>query len=263
MLPLIVRYLSPYLLCLSILGSCATSSNNTTTLEATPPPTKSFILPQSDSFSYHLFDGKDSYDFVGAIRNYNSDSLIGTGVLIAPNVVLSAAHVVNHTDMDNLEWVEVDGKSSCIERIVYFPSVLGEKWHDIAIVFLESESDKNPCSLYDNAKDHLYKNMPVTTVGHGHGLRRTSKPDVFRYYGRLVRSPRFMIMLPLKDTVWHGDSGGAILTPDNKLIGIISHYAITSEGRIFENAAASIEFYREWIETHVVELKKPPTPSKK
>lgn len=235
------------------MGSCV-SSVNTTTLDSTPPTSESFTLPQSDSFSYHLIDENDSYDFVGAIRKYDTGSLIGTGVLIAPNVVLSAAHVVNGTDMDNLEWVEVDGDQSCIERIVYFPSVLGGKWHDIAIVFLESDSDKNPCLLYNSEKDQLYKNMPLTTVGHGHGFRRNSNPGIFRYYGRLVLSPRFMIMLPIRDTVWHGDSGGAILTPYNKLVGIISHYAITCDGRIYENAGASIEFYREWIESHVESL---------
>ena len=235
------------------MGSCV-SPVTTTTFDNTPPTSEPFALPQSDSFSYHLFDENDSYDFVGAIRNYNTGSVIGTGVLIAPNVVLSAAHVVNSKDMDNLEWVEVDGDRSCINRIVYFPSLLRRNWHDIALVFLESDSDKDPCLMFNNATDDLYKNMPLTTVGHGHGLRRNSNPGVFRYYGRLVLSPRFMIMLPLRDTVWHGDSGGAILTDDNKLIGIITHYGITSDGRIYENAGASIEFYKEWIESHVATL---------
>ena len=200
-----------------------------------------------------MFDRNDSYDFVGAITNYHTGSTIGTGVLIAPNVVLSAGHVMDSMDMDYLEWVEVDGDRSCIEKIVNYPCNIGRNHHDIAIVFLESDSDKDPCVLFNNATDDLFKNMPLTTVGHGHGLRRNSNPGVFRYYGRLVLSPRFMIMLPLRDTIWHGDSGGAILTRDNKLIGIITHY-MSSGNHIYENAGAAIEFYKEWIESHVATL---------
>ena len=247
-LPRLVRYLSASLVCFSILGSCST----TTTLD-TPPTPQVFSLPQSGSFSYHLFDRNDSYDFVGAITNYHTGSTIGTGVLIAPNVVLSAGHVMDSMDMDYLEWVEVDGDRSCIEKIVNYPCNIGRNHHDIAIVFLESDSDKDPCVLFNNATDDLFKNMPLTTVGHGHGLRRNSNPGVFRYYGRLVLSPRFMIMLPLRDTIWHGDSGGAILTRDNKLIGIITHY-MSSGNHIYENAGAAIEFYKEWIESHVATL---------
>ena len=249
----LVQYLSASLVCFSILGSCST----TTALDTPPTPVTStppvFSLPQSESFSYHLFDKNDSYDFVGAIRNYNTGSVIGTGVLIAPNVVLSAGHVMDSMDMDYLEWVEVDGDRSCIKKIVNYPCNIGRNHHDIAIVFLESDSDKDPCVLFNNATDDLFKNMPLTTVGHGHGLRRNSNPGVFRYYGRLVLSPRFMIMLPLRDTIWHGDSGGAILTHDNKLIGIVTHY-MSSGNQIYENAGASIEFYKEWIESHVVTL---------
>ena len=247
-LPTLVRYLSASLVCFSILGSCST----TTTLD-TPPTPQVFSLPQSGSFSYHLFDRNDSYDFVGAIRNYHTGSTIGTGVLIAPNVVLSAGHVMDSMDMDYFEWVEVDGDRSCIEKIVNYPCNIGRNHHDIAIVFLESDSDKDPCVLFNNATDDLFKNMPLTTVGHGHGLRRNSNPGIFRYYGRLVLSPRFMIMLPLRDTIWHGDSGGAILTRDNKLIGIITHY-MSSGNHIYENAGAAIEFYKEWIESHVATL---------
>ena len=247
-LPTLVRYLSASLVCFSILGSCST----TTTLD-TPPTPQVFSLPQSGSFSYHLFDRNDSYDFVGAIRNYHTGSTIGTGVLIAPNVVRSAGHVMDSMDMDYLEWVEVDGDRSCIEKIVNYPCNIGRNHHDIAIVFLESDSDKDPCVLFNNATDDLFKNMPLTTVGHGHGLRRNSNPGIFRYYGRLVLSPRFMIMLPLRDTIWHGDSGGAILTRDNKLIGIITHY-MSSGNHIYENAGAAIEFYKEWIESHVATL---------
>ena len=255
-IPILARYLSASLLWALLLGSCTT----TTTFEVTSPPTaspptsKPFTLPQDGSFSYHLFDVVPSYTFVGAIKNYEHDSLIGTGVLISPDVVLSAAHVVDATSMHNLEWVEVDGKTSCIKKIVYYSSLLDNKWHDIAILFLESRSDKVPCIMFDNDTDFVYKHMPLTTVGHGHGLRRNSNPGIFRYYGRLVLSPRFMIMLPLRDTVWHGDSGGAILTDDNKLIGIVSHYVSTKDGRIFENVGSSIEYYREWIESHVPTL---------
>ena len=49
-------------------------------------------------------------------------------------------------------------------------------------------------------------------------------------------------------SIWFGDSGGAVLTLDNKLIGIMSYMEKTRGGMIYENGCASVEYYKNWIE---------------
>ena len=94
----------------------------------------------------------------------------------------------------------------------------------------------------------IYKTMKLVTIGYGKGRKRYSNFGVFWYYGRLIKKPEFMIMLPLESTIWFGDSGGAVVTLDNKLIGIMSYMLKTRNGIIYENGCASIEYYKDWIE---------------
>ena len=198
------------------------------------------------NFTYIIKDiCPDPYPSIGSINHKTNYSLIGTGVLIAPNLVLTAAHVTENKG--KVVWMETDGDIIYISDIVYYPEHTTYYQHDISILVLEENSDETPIELINPEKDIICKRMPITTVGHGHGIKRYSNPDIFWYYGRLISKPQFMIILPLKASIWFGDSGGAVLTDDNKLIGIMSYFAI-SDGVIFENGCTSIEYYKQWIE---------------
>jgi len=235
-------YVLASILCLS---SCTATQPN-------PPPQKTQKIIKSTPkppgpFTYLLRDlWPDPYQFVGSINYSENNKLIGTGVLIEPTLVLTAAHVPE--GKEDLVWTETDGDKICIKEVIYYtehiPGVYG--FHDIAIIVLEHPSDESPVELLE-PDDSVYKRMPLTTVGHGHGIKRYSNSGTFWYYGRLISNPQFMVMLPLKASIWFGDSGGAVLTRENKLIGIMANFSVTG-GLIFENACASVEYYKSWIE---------------
>tara|TARA_R110001592_G_scaffold229713_1_gene486373 strand:+ start:617 stop:1336 length:720 start_codon:yes stop_codon:yes gene_type:complete len=188
----------------------------------------------------------DLYPFVGSVRNLEND-LIGSGVLIASNMVLTAAHVSEGRDHDELVFVEYDGDSHCVSEVIYHEGYNpNELNHDISILVLESLSDEQPVALEDKPSKH----MDLVAIGYGTGKKRFSNYGTFWYYGRLVDKPQFMIMLPLKGTIWFGDSGGGVFTYDNRLVGIIS-YLQTKNGIIYENGCASILYYKEWIEENI------------
>ena len=184
----------------------------------------------------------DPYPAVGSV-NFKDGGLIGSGVLIAPKMVLTAAHVAEVSD--KLMFVEYDGDKHYVSKIIYHPDQIPNTIeHDIAILILETKSNEKPVEL----AEFSYKRMWLTTVGYGTGRKRFSNNRVFWYYGRLIKKPQMMIMLPLKATMWFGDSGGGVFTPDNKLLGIMSYFQIDDDGTVYENGCASIEYYRDWIE---------------
>ena len=195
----------------------------------------------------HVYvDQFDPYPFVGSV-NYEGGRLIGSAVLISPTLLLTAAHVSE--DKGQLIYVESDGDSYCVEEVIYHPEhVMGVLKHDIAILVLESPSDEIPVEMVNSNIDAIYKGLNLITVGYGTGLKRYSIYGIFWYYGRLMRKPQFMIMLPLEGSIWFGDSGGAVITPNKKLIGIMSYFSTTRKGKVYENGCASIEYYKDWIE---------------
>ena len=226
-----ISYFLATILCLS--GCIATQTAPPTT----PPPSHIYM----EDLRVDIFPA------VGSI-NFESDGrLIGSGVLISPNIVLTAAHVTENKD--DIIYVEHDGDEYCIEEVIYYPThAPGLLIHDIAIIVLETNSDEVPIELIDPEKDAIFKRMDLTTVGFGTGRKRFSNYGMFWYYGRLIQRPEFMIMLPINASIWFGDSGGAVLTQQGKLIGIMSYFETTGRGKIYENGCASIEYYKDWIE---------------
>ena len=229
-------YLLATLLCLSGCIATQTVPPQQKEIRKTPPAVYIYL----DEFFF------DPYPFVGSVNHSNTGELIGSGILIAPNLILTAAHVSE--GREDLMFVEYDGDAHCVEEVIYYPTYDAEVLeHDVAILVLETFSDEEPAPLI-GLEDVIYKRMNLTTVGYGTGRKRFSNFGVFWYYGRLIGKPEFMIMLPLEASIWYGDSGGAVLTLDNKLVGIMSYFQTTYDGKIFENGCASIEYYRDWIE---------------
>ena len=227
-------------ICVSILVGCQTL------------PTRHQTSASQDSsfpnFSIVTAPDEDIFPSVGAFLREDK-SLIGSGVLIAPDIVLTAGHVVDSGEAKYFELIS--SKASKISDIVLHPQykIDGFILNDIALVFLEDDIDIKPIKLIGTG-DVCYKGKPLTTVGYGRGVKKYSNPNIFWYYGRLVAEPQQMKILPLKATVWFGDSGGAVIGlfgNEWKLVGVISSFSYR-EGIVYENSAASVRFYKKWIE---------------
>ena len=241
------------LLCLS---GCRTPS-----VSATPPEPKetiiSFIQKVPQNFQRIIYGDPDPYPFVGSINFADDERLIGSGVVIDPLVVLTAAHVSDNFNAEDLVFITQDGDRHCVAEVVYYPVPKPRYWifnpcwsehYDVAMLILEDECDEIPVELFNPEQDRVYKGSPLTVIGYSGGIKRYSKDDVFWYFGRLISKPQFEICLPITDTVWFGDSGGALITENGKLIGITSYLA-HKNGVYYENGFSSIQFYYSWINT--------------
>lgn len=228
------QFILAFTLCISGCQS-VTKSNVASTIP--PLQKKSYFKDISNS---NLFPE------VGSIRDVEGN-LIGSGVLIAPNAVLTAGHVIDDTTSFMFRIGEWD--VSIKERIPH-PRYSG-RWgirNDIGIVILACDiTDIEPATLH--YAGHIMRRSPLITVGFSRGYKKQSLPDTFFYYGTLMEDVTQIKFLPLKDTIWFGDSGGAVYSVVNGrrvLVGVISSLSIAGE-RIFENSATKVQFYHDWI----------------
>lgn len=169
--------------------------------------------------------------------------MIGSGVLIAPNAVLTAGHCVDGETPP--EYFVTDEQCYRISKTVLHPlyKVEGVMVFDAAILILGE-----PCLL---SPIGISPTMPkrydwITTIGWGGGIKKISNPDTFWHYGILTDDPLYFRFLTLDGTIWFGDSGGAVVNSEGQLVGIISSM-IAQRGRIFENCAIRIDVLRGWI----------------
>jgi hypothetical protein len=113
------------------------------------------------------------------------------------------------------------------------------KGDDLGLLILKTESTHEPIPMVDDVSI-IPKMFPLHTIAHGEGKKKMSKDDVYRYYGILTNKQNEIIFLPLKTSVWFGDSGGALAYKDDEgtiiLIGIITHFSTVGE-HIYECAA--------------------------
>jgi len=260
-----VRYLSAALVCFTLRG-CVSSSSFAPETQGPPPPQPK-KEPQLDPiiedrivevlrhWDTLLDKSWDPYPAVGSVRD-EADDLIGSGILISPTHVLTASHVADHKGQ--MFFMEYDLDCIAVEKVDIYPHN-GSFDHDIAVLTLEEPSNEKPHTrLFGDCEDDtLQPFTPVTVVGNSFDLRKRSEPFVFQYYGRTIERPHIVVMLPTHASVWHGDSGGPIFTPDGTLLGIVVHYRMF-RGKPIENAAASVEYYNEWIREITSKKKTPP-----
>ena len=249
-----LRYLSAALVC-ATLGSCLSPPKIDPPVN-TPPATEEKLDPILEdrlieilNFWTLLVDKAwDPHPAAGAIRNKDGD-LVGSGVLISPTHVLTAAHVADYAG--DIFFSEYDLDSTKVKCIDYYPEYLqdGEYVHDIAVLTLDTPSDEQPISSFfgDSSSDTSQEFLPVRIIGYSFDIRKVSKKNVFKYFGRTQEKPQIIVMLPMNATIWNGDSGCPMITEDGKLLGIITHYRITRDGTVLMNGAASVEYYSEWI----------------
>jgi hypothetical protein len=114
---------------------------------------------------------------------------------------------------------------------------------DLGLLILKTESTHEPMPMVDDVSV-IPKMFPLHTIAHGEGKKKMSREGVYRYYGILNNKPNEIVFLPLKTSVWFGDSGGALIYKDEEgtiiLVGIITHFSTVGE-HIYECAARRID----------------------
>jgi len=178
---------------------------------------------------------------IGRILKHDG-TLIGSGVLISSTHVLTAGHVMEGTDA---YWFETNGKRYCIDQTHMHPlyKIEGRYVVDAALLVLWEPCPEKPVCLVSSK---LLRSEPLTIVGHGGGFRKRSNPGVFWYYGTLIEDPFNLKMLCYEGTGWFGDSGGAVLDFQGKLVGIIVSLG-GRRGYIYDNSAVLVDLLLPWI----------------
>lgn len=186
---------------------------------------------------------KNTYGCVGHVHNELGE-FIGSGVLIAPSVVLTAGHVI---DGDTLRYFITGDKAYVIEKTVIHPGykdVTGIN-HDIGVLILAEPCTETPAQILID-RSELNPREALTTVGFSKQIKKISKPGTFWYYGTTQEDPNYMRFLPIEGHIWFGDSGGAVFEDGGKLAGIISAMVIIN-GTIVDHTAARVDLYADWI----------------
>ena len=246
------RHLSVVLL---LIGGCKASqvssqpqtTNDTIVQESIPnfldewfTPTTTENDPYPSVCSLHLEDGR----------------LIGSGILIRPNVVLTAGHCIEDDDIFS---VIIGEEEIMVKNMVLHPrysETFGRIQNDIGLIFLECDSDYKPATI--GCVEWMVRYQDITTVGHSFNYKKYSKPNVFRYFGTVVEEPNYMKFIPRPASVWPGDSGGGVFAKfegKDYVVGIISNYIVIETFNdiivVSECSATIIVKYLDWIETEI------------
>jgi S1-C subfamily serine protease len=226
----------PSLLALAalLLAACVGTTTVVTVSEQSESPAPSYLR------GFTLISDAEE-PAIGRILKYDG-ALIGSGVLISSTHVLTAGHVMEGTEA---YWFETNGTKYCIEQTHMHPlyKIKDVFVVDAALLVLSEPCTEQPVCLGSSA---LLRGESLTAVGHGGGFRKRSDPGVFWYYGTLMEDPFNLKMLCYEGTVWFGDSGGAVLDFQGKLVGIISSLG-GRRGYIYENTAVRVDLLLPWI----------------
>mgnify|MGYP003672918655 CR=1 FL=1 len=170
----------------------------------------------------------------GSLYN-KDDKFVGSCVLVTKNIALTAAHCIHYGDLKYVRF----GEEKILIDMQFIHKDYFLSGDDIGLLAFATESTHTPMPVLSNV-GHLGAMIPLRTIAHGGGDKKISKDDVFRFYGILKNRPNEVIFLPLKTTVWFGDSGGALVWEDSDgnyaLVGIITHFS-TADDKIYECAA--------------------------
>jgi hypothetical protein len=194
----------------------------------------------------------DSCPYVGAFvidHGVPQLQLIGSGVLIAPTVVLTAGHIMDDSMGSVPTSFFIDKRVIPINHSITHPQYkikIADKEMllvDLCVVFLEE-----PCFIRTPELANapiLERFSPVTVCGFSYDIKKISKPDIFYYQGTYYDEIQNLKLITDFASVLPGDSGGAVLC-DGKLVGIISFF-VPLNGIIVENSAVRVDMYRDWV----------------
>ena len=199
---------------------------------------------------FEAVNNNDPYPSVCSLSGVMGD-IIGSGVLIAPDVVLTAGHCIDDIE---ISYVSFGDTIICVSETLIHPNYnLNMRIpHDIGLIFLDQEAcEITPATMHSGQFIHRFTD--ITTVGFSFHFKKFSKPGTFRYYGIVLESIGEIKFLPTKTSIWYGDSGGAVFVDwcgQNILIGIISNFMIL-DGKIIECSATRIEMFKHWIKESI------------
>jgi len=251
----LTRYLSASLL---LIAGC--KAPQATSL---PPQTQDNIVVVEETVPRFLdtwftptTEEHDPYPSICSLHKENG-FLVGSGILIRPDVVLTAGHCIEDDDIFS---IVIGEEEIMVKDMVLHPSyssTFGRIQNDIGLIFLETDSDYEPATI--GCVEWMVRYQDITTVGYSFDYKKYSKPDVFRYFGTVVEEPNYMKFIPRQTSVWPGDSGGGVFAKfndDSYVVGIISNYIVieTFNGRIVvsECSATIIVKYLDWIEMEIL-----------
>jgi V8-like Glu-specific endopeptidase len=249
------RYLSASLLLIAGCGIPKASTllpqttNDIVVIEESPP---NFL----DKWFTPTTIKNDPYPSICSLHT-ESGWLTGSGILIRPDVVLTAGHCIVDDDIFS---IVIGEEEIMVKNIVLHPSyneTSGRIHNDVGLIFLETNSDHEPANI--GCVEWMERYQDITTVGYSFGYKKYSKLNVFRYFGTVVEEPNYIKFIPRSATVWPGDSGGGVFAKfedKDYVVGIISNYLVieTFNGRIVisECSATIIVKYLDWIEMEVL-----------
>lgn len=177
---------------------------------------------------------------------------IGSAVLIAPRVVLTAGHCL---DQGNVTHFKAGCEYYRIADYRLHPKFkVGETiFMDIAVVVLETPCPATPIPLLNPDTNVYSRGEPLTVIGFGGDYKRRSNWGEFAYYGTLIEDPTCFKMYRHETTVFFGDSGGAVIDANGILVGVVCSLAIC-DSRVFENSATRLDLVADWIQTTALDL---------
>ena len=198
----------------------------------------------------------DKRAFDASCRILDSDrDLVGTGVLIEPGVVLTAAHVAVVVAVESgYVQFEESGPYIPTEEAWIHPVWLfqDEYQDDIALIKLSCDvDDRAPIALADKGL-YLQRYGPNTfIVGCSLGYKKQSLPNKMFYYGTLVSSPAELKFRSTKSSIWFGDSGGPaiLMQPDGTpvVVGVMIRFALFQH-KMMDYTAADVRYHRAELE---------------
>ena len=235
----LVAYAVSLLVVMNQLSGCSTLEKSTENRASTPPPKFEPFIRLDDN----------AFRFVGSLRR-PTGKVLGSAVLIEPNVALTAAHCLIDSD---IAFIEFAGKPYQIDYTLCYEEG-SYKNHDIGLVFLKEDVvGFNPVTRIDDVLSSVNKWDYVTTIGYSRGFKKASSLSTFRYYGVLYNEENQIKMLPYAGSIWFGDSGGGLFWfgPEGfQLIGIIVSFS-KIDGTIVENSSTRVDCYEEWIDSEI------------